>query len=83
MDEAFGFVSPDTERDLWRMYQRLRWGRVDGRTHMHTLRVAELLHPLHSVYKLGVWVHLMRPKLVHSKEPIQVGQLPPAVRIAT
>ena len=50
---------------------------------MHTLRVAKLLYPLNSVYELGVWVHLMRPELVHGEEPIQVGQLRPAVRIAT
>ena len=50
---------------------------------MHTLRVAKLLNSLNSVYELRVWVHLMRPELVHGKEPIQVGQLPPVVRIAT
>ena len=48
---------------------------------MHTLRVAKLLNSLNSVYELRVWVHLMRPELVHGKEPIQVGQLRPTIRI--
>ena len=49
---------------------------------MHTLRVAKLLDSLNSVYELGVWVHLMRPELVHGQKPIQVGQLRSTVRIA-
>ena len=48
---------------------------VSGQAYHHASRVTEFLYTLHILSKVVLRIHLMRPKLVHLHQSIQVGNL--------